>query len=267
MRPLTVGELLDSAVALLRAAAPALLPVALALAAVEQVILWPIRAFAAVRPPAYWPDLDHIGAYWLLLAAGFALEAAIIALLGGVAARAAGESVLGRAVRPLRLLRPAGGLGVVPIAVVAGLATGVAALAGPAWAIGYALFGLAAPALILDRVGPLRALGRSAVLSFRGGRAAGIRVVGYLGWLSVRVALGLGVVAAFEYVNVTGADWRVPAALAAWLIVDTIAYPSLACLDAVLHLETRMRTEGLDIRLARAGAHGPLTPAHLAVRR
>jgi hypothetical protein len=39
----------------------------------------------------------------------------------------------------------------------------------------------------------------------------------------------------------------------------------LACLDAVLHLETRIRTEGLDILLTRAGEHGRLTPALLAV--
>jgi hypothetical protein len=269
LRPLTIGELLDAAVALLRTAGPALLPVALILAAAEQAVLWPVRRFAAVEPPAYLVNDEHLGAYWLLLSAGFGLEAAIIALLGGVAARAAGAAVLGRTGAPLRLLDPRGGrlLALPAIAAVAGLVTALAALAGPVWAIGYAVFGLAVPALILDDVGPLRALGRSAVLVFRGGaRGAAIRVLGYLGWLAVRVALGLGGVAALDVFNLTNADWRLPVALAVWLVVNTVAYPTLACLDAVLHLETRMRTEGLDIRLSRAGARGQLAAAHLAVR-
>ena len=36
--------------------------------------------------------------------------------------------------------------------------------------------------------------------------------------------------------------------------MNSVAYPALACLDAVTHLDTRMRTEGLDIQLARTPA-------------
>ncbi len=38
----------------------------------------------------------------------------------------------------------------------------------------------------------------------------------------------------------------------AWLMVNTLAYPALACLDAVLWLDIRMRTEGLDLSLRRS---------------
>ncbi|WP_213453622.1 hypothetical protein [Rhizomonospora bruguierae] len=277
LRPLTLGELLDAAVALLRTAAPALLPLALALAAAEQAVLWPLRRFARAEPPLYLPALHFFEPflppllrYWPLLVAGFALEAGIIALLGGVAGRAAGEAVLGRTGgNPFRLLRLGGaGPALLPVAVVCAVVTGLAALGGPLWALGYALFGLAAPALVLDRVGPLRALGRGAVLAVRDGARAGwIRIAGYLGWLGVRAALGLAGVTVLEVFNVGAADWRYPVAFIAWTLVNTLAYPTLACLDAVLHLETRMRTEGLDIRLARAAARGAVTPAHLAVWR
>jgi hypothetical protein len=47
--------------------------------------------------------------------------------------------------------------------------------------------------------------------------------------------------------------------------VNTVSYATLACLDAVLHLETRMRTEGLDIVAVRARQHG--RPVDLAVPR
>ena len=54
---------------------------------------------------------------------------------------------------------------------------------------------------------------------------------------------------------------------AAWLAVNALAYPMLGCLDAALHLEARMRTEGLDIALARSLRRGVATETALAVPR
>ncbi|MDQ7907770.1 hypothetical protein RB614_24925 [Phytohabitans sp. ZYX-F-186] len=273
LRPLTVGELLDAAVSLLRAHGRALLPVAAVLAAIEQALLAPLRLAAGAEPPAYLPDfpqLRQLELYWVLLATGAAAEVTIIALLGGLTARAAGADLLGQRPTARQLLRPSGGrLGAVAVvAAVAGATMFVAALAGPAWFVVYALFGLAAPAVVLDRLGPGRALRRSATLACRAGlRAAGIRVLGYVAWLAIRVALGLGAYAALDALSLGGAEWTAPMSALAWLLVNTVAYPTLACLDAVLHLETRMRTEGLDILLARAGHRGPLTPALLGVAR
>jgi hypothetical protein len=271
LRPLTVGELLDAAVSLLRAHGRALLPVAVVLAAVEQALLVPLRLAAEAEPPAYLPDfpeLRQLEFYWLLLAAGAATEVTIIALLGGLTARAAGADLLGQRPRARDLLRPRGGRfgAVAVVAVVAGAAMFVAALAGPAWFLVYGLLGLAAPVVVLDRLGPGRALWRSAGLACRASlRAAGVRILGYVAWLAIRVALGLGAYAALDALSLGSAQWTAPMSALAWLLVNTVAYPTLACLDAVLHLETRMRTEGLDILLSRTRRRGPLSPALLGV--
>ena len=42
------------------------------------------------------------------------------------------------------------------------------------------------------------------------------------------------------------------AAVLGWVVVDGLAFSALACLDACLHLENRMRVEGLDLALATA---------------
>ena len=34
-------------------------------------------------------------------------------------------------------------------------------------------------------------------------------------------------------------------------VVDAVAYATLACIDAVLYLEVRMRVEGLDVAIGR----------------
>jgi len=273
LRPLTVGELLDAAVSLLRVHGRVFLPVAAVLAAAEQALLTPLRRAAGAQPPAYlpeFPELRQLEIYWVLLAVGAAIEVTIIALLGGLTARAAAADVLGHRLPARHLLRPRGGrFGTVAlVAAVAGATMFVAALAGPAWFIAYALLGLAVPAVVLDRLGPGRALQRGAVLACRAGlRAAGIRVLGYVAWLAIRVALGVGALAALDALSLGGAEWTVLMSALAWLLVNTVAYPTLACLDAVLHLETRMRTEGLDILLTRSSHRGPLTPALLVITR
>ncbi|GAA4569854.1 hypothetical protein GCM10023176_27320 [Micromonospora coerulea] len=271
-RPLTVGELLDSAVLLLRGQARLLVPLAVLLALGEQLLLHPLRLLADARPPEYWLDAGRLGSYWLLLAVGAATEATIIVLLGNPAARGAGAALLGRRAAPRELLRPVGARWgtTVPVALTVGLIVLVAALLGPVWFLAYGLLGAVAPALVVDRVpayrAPLRALG---LATRSGGRAAGIRLLGYLGWWIIRLGIGLGVFYGFKLlalVDLTDPAWALPVATAAWVGVNAIAYPALACLDGVLHLETRMRTEGLDIRLSRAPAGTP-EPVLLAVPR
>jgi hypothetical protein len=66
----------------------------------------------------------------------------------------------------------------------------------------------------------------------------------------------------------TGTAWRDHLVTGlAWLMVNSVAYPVLACLDTVLHVETRMRSEGLDIALQRAVRRGVSADAALAVPR
>ncbi|SCL19814.1 hypothetical protein GA0070624_1845 [Micromonospora rhizosphaerae] len=271
-RPLTVGELLDSAVLLLRGQARLLVPLAALLALGEQLLLHPLRTLAGTHPPTYWFNDDRLGWYWLLLAVGAGTEATIIALLGNPAARGAGAALLGRRAGPRELLRPAGArwAATVSLALLAGLVVLMASLFGPAWFVAYGLLGALTPALVVDRLpaprAPLRALGL-AVRS--GGRAAGIRLLGYLGWWLIRLGIGLGLfygLASLDLLDLGDLSWALPVATAAWVAVNAVAYPALACLDAVLHLETRMRTEGLDIRLSRAPAGTP-EPVLLAVER
>lgn len=267
-RPLTVGELLDSAVLLLRDQARLLVPLGVLLALAEQLLLHPLRVLAAARPPEWLPVGDRLGTYWLLLAAGAGTEAMIIALLGNPAARAAGAALLGRRARPRELLGPARWAATLLCAVAAGGAVGLAGLAGPAWFVAYALLGALIPALVVDRVPAHRAAGRALRLAVRGGgRAGAIRLLGYLGWWLLRLGVGLGAYHGLQLLGLFDLRaWALPIATACWVGVNAVAYPALACLDAVLHLETRMRSEGLDIRLSRAPAGVP-EPVLLAVRR
>ncbi|QLQ39417.1 hypothetical protein [Micromonospora robiginosa] len=268
-RPLTVGELLDSAVLLLRDQARVLLPLAVPLVVAEQILLHPMRVFAGAGPPGWWPAGEPgLDRYWLLLAVGAATEAMIIALLGNPAARGGAAALLGRRLAPSELRHEARPGATLLVAVLVGLAVGVAGLAGPAWFVAYGLLGLVVPVLVLDGVPAHRVPVRAVRLAGRvGGRAAAVRLLGYLGWWLVRLGIGLGVPWGLGLLGLFDVSaWALPVAVAAQAAVNTLAYPALACLDAVLHLETRIRTEGLDIRLSRAPAGVP-EPVLLAARR
>ncbi|WP_433610571.1 hypothetical protein ACQP2P_41665 [Dactylosporangium sp. CA-139114] len=255
MRPLTFGELLDAAVSLLRAQAPLLLGTAFVLCAVQQVLLFPLREWGHMRPPAYWLDLDdHPAESWLVFCVSMALEAGILALLGGFAGAAAGPGLLGRKARGRDLLRQVARRAL-PLLVIALTATALifvtACMLMLPWPLLYGLLGLAPAALVVDRVGPFAAIGRSFKLAGRGLRGMSIRVGGYVSWAAIRIALGLGGGALLEIWLRPHTTGYAIALLAVWVIVDTVAYAMLACVDAVLYLEIRMRVEGLDVAIGR----------------
>jgi hypothetical protein len=268
LRPLTLGELLDAAVALLRSHAWVFLGVGFGLAAVEQAVLYPLKVATTAEPIFPVPYSDRLGLWWFMIALGLGTETAIVALLGGLTSRAAAPALLGERSSARQLLATAGSrfAAVVVVAAAAGAVAFVAAMAGlVAWPLVYGFVGLAVPAVVIDRVGPLRAVGRSLVLSGQSAmRAPGIRLIGYLAWGAVRLALGLGSIALIDLVVDDPVTLWVCAAVAR-AGVNATAYSALACLDAVLHLETRMRTEGLDIALARAAATGRPAAPILAV--
>jgi hypothetical protein len=265
-----VGELLDSATLLLRDNARVLVPVGAVLAVLEQLLLHPLRLAAGAVPPLYGPPPGGLGAYWLLLAAGAATETVAVALLANLTARAAAGDLLGHRPAGRRLLRPAGARypATALVALLSGAVMLVLAVLPGGWLLGTAVLGFAVPALVLDRVGPGRSLLRSASLALRPyPRAAGVRLLGQTAWLVVRVGVGLGCVSGLRDLGLLDTAWAVPVAAALRVGLDAVAYPALACLDAVVHLETRMRTEGLDIHLAVAARSGPPTAALLAVPR
>ncbi|RIV34609.1 hypothetical protein [Micromonospora radicis] len=254
-RPLTVGELLDSAVLLLRGHAGVLLPLAAVLAVGEQLLLLPLRTAVGADPPLWWAaGLGNLGPFLFLLAVGAAGEAMIIMLLGNPAARAAGAALVGHRITGRELLRPTGARwgATALLCLVVGATMLLASLAGPTWFVGFALLGAVAPALALDRVAPGRALPRAVTLALRvDGRGAALRLLGYLLWWILRVGLGWGLFVGLSALGPVPPDRAVAVAMLIWAAVNTVGYAALACLDAVLHLETRIRTEGLDIQLAR----------------
>ncbi|GAB7040239.1 MULTISPECIES: hypothetical protein [Catenuloplanes] len=266
-RPLTVGELLDAAVGVLRDNARALLPAGLLLAATEQVALAPVRAWANARPPTYVPQWEDLDRFWVLLVVGAATEAVVIMLLGGFAARAASAALLGTRLPARRVLTPRGArLGpIVLVAALTGLLTLFAGSTVALWPIVYGLTGLIIPVLVVDRLPAGRAALRGLSIATRhGARGLWVRLLGAAGWLAMRIALAVSGVYTMDLLGLTDPAWAAPLGFVVWTLANTIAYPTLACLDAVVYLEARMRTEGLDIRLARARTHGPVTPAALA---
>jgi hypothetical protein len=256
LRPMTLGELLDAAMALLRVRAVPLLAGAAVLATAEQLALAPLRRAAFLSPPFYGPAAEHLGAWWMTVAVGFGTEIVIVTLLGAVAGAAAGAALLGHAVRHRELWRRTRPVAVVFLAGTLGLVAAVAAFFGLLpWLLILGLFGLAAPALVIDRAG--NPIGRSAALAVRGGmRGFWILLTAYLAWFCVRFALGAGWTRLAALV--TGAEpervgWLGPVA---WGLANTVAYAALACVSAVLLLDTRVRTEGLDIAISRIRSRG-----------
>jgi hypothetical protein len=282
LRPLTTGELLDAAVVVLRTRTGRLIGLGVALAVLEQAVLFPLRRVADVDS-SFLPADDRLAPFGVLVVLGFATEAFCIAVLGGVAARETPRVLLGATVaaRPARL----GSL--VAVAVLAGVVCAASAwaflvvlvpwqVAGiflaivttyAIWPFAYGLVGLAAPTVVVDERGPFRALGRSIRLAARNGmRASWIRVLGYLVWLLVRLGLGLATMAAVSiFYSSPSATVDNLIMGAAWMVVNALAYPVLGCLDVALHLEARMRTEGLDIALRRSVRRGVDPATALAV--
>jgi hypothetical protein len=256
LRPMTLGELLDAATVLLRRRAPVLFGSAALLAAGEQVLLAPLRAGAYLSPPWYGPAEDHVGAWWTVLAIGFGTETAVLTLLAGLAAAAAGPALLGRAVRHRQLFRRARPLATAVAAVLLGAAAAVCAFLGVVpWFVLFGLTAMTAPALVIDRA--RNAVGRSVVLAGRSGlRGFWVLVTAYLTWYAVRFALGAGWTALAETVTGGRAGWQAWLYPVSWGLANTVAYAALACVAAVLLLDVRVRTEGLDIAVGRARSRG-----------
>jgi hypothetical protein len=273
LRAMTAGEILDAAVALLRQRALPLLSLSLVLAATEQILLTRLREGAELSPPLYYWQLDNATIDWVpVIATGLAAEAFIIAVLGALAGAAAGPALLGHRLRHRDLFTRARPLPALLIAGSLALVTFGAAMAGFIGVIFvYGLAGMATAVLAVDRTAnPFTAVGRAVGRATRGGmRGVFLRLLGYLVWLVIRLALGSGwIFAAGMFTSIAGWDWwLIWAVPIAWTLANTVAYAALGCLDAVLLLEIRIRTEGLDISVNRARSLGRDTAAALVVRR
>jgi hypothetical protein len=215
-----------------------------------------------------FPDVpDLIGQAWLAVAVGLGTEALIIALLGLIAGRAAAAGAVGGSLRPSDLLSGRSLPGGIVLAVLGAVIVFAVSLLPLGWLLAYPLMGMATVALVIDGTGAGRAWRRGIALSTRSGmRCAAVRLVGYLAFLMARLAFGLGSAAGLQELGVLPSGPISPWVSAAFFfVINTVAYAALASLDAVLLIETRIRTEGLDIALTRTP--GELEPEHLAVPR
>ena len=254
LRPMTLGELLDAAMALLRRRALPLLSVAAVLAGLEQLALAPLRSWGHMTPSWYGPTEDDLFAWWITVAAGFGFELVILTLLGAMAGAAAGPAMLGTELRHRRLFRRFGIA--IPLALLLGLVGAMGALLFLVpWMVFFGFFAMTGAALTNDRA--RNPLGRSAVLAGRGlARGFWVLTVAYLTWSAVRIALGAGwieLVSQATGYEPDGQTWLVPLART---LANAVAYAALACLSAVLLLEVRVRTEGLDILISRTRSRG-----------
>lgn len=195
-----------------------------------------------------------------MIAALLGCEAVIVGLLGADAGAAAVPALLGQKVTHRALFKRMRPLPVLVTMLVPALAAWPGAYFGLIGWIGvYGFLGLAGVALVIDRAGwPFRALGRSAALAARlVWRGFWARLRGFLIWLGIRVALAIGPITVLWKFGLVAdgyyGDWPV---LMMWGLAGTVSCAALACLDAVLLIDTRIRTEGLDIALRRALANG-----------
>jgi hypothetical protein len=269
LRPLTIGELLDGAVAVLRTRPGWLVGLGVLLAVLEQAVLFPLRSLADLDITLL-PGTGRVSEYGWLVVTGFATEAMSIAVLAAVASGRAGSLLVGRFAPAAPHIRWGRVLVVVVVsgAMVAAILAWFPALAellrvfGPfvawmlvfvVWPVPYGLIGLAAPALVVEQRSPGSALLRSVRLASRNGlRAVWIRLLGYASWALVRLGLILAVIGLIQLVlggNLPSSTWDRLVLAAAAAAVNAVAYPVLGCLDVMLLLEGRMRTEGLDIAM------------------
>lgn len=282
-RPLTTGELLDGAIALMRTHLRRLVGLAVLVAIVEQAALFPLRRLSD-QDLTFLPADGRLTQFAWLVVASFATEAAAVAVLGGVAARRCGQALLGRAAPGPLPARPG------PVAVVALATAAVAALTAAGfplllargqvlgflaaglltivlWPLPYGLLGMAAAAAVVEQRGPARALGRSLELAGRHGlRAVWVRILGYLNWAVIRLALCAALASLVGYVANPPSSTMDNVVMAAIAVVsNSFAYPALACVDVTLLVESRMRSEGLDIALRRDLQRGAASGASLRV--
>jgi hypothetical protein len=283
LRPLTTGELLDGSIALMRTQLRRLVGLAVLVAVIEQAALFPLRRLSD-QDLTFLPADDRLSEFGWLIVASFATEAAAIAVLGGVAATQGARALLGRAA-PQRLPARPGSVAVLAMvtATVAALTAATAPLVLPrwevfgfvsagfftalAWPLPFGLLGMAAAAAVVEQRGPASALARSVRLAGRHGMRAGwIRILGYLSWGIIRIALYAALsalVGIFLNPPSSTIDNVVMAAIA--VVTNSLAYPVLACLDVMLLVEARMRSEGLDIALRRDLRRGVASGASLRV--
>jgi hypothetical protein len=306
LRPIGLNEILDGSISAIRRYPKAMLGSAAIVMAVSTVIstavtaavfpdLRDISQSAAAGQPA---GSQGTGALWLSILVSLLLTIASGVLLTGLLTAVMARAVLGQEVTVERAWRQARGrigalsgltvlilaifLGMwgvlVVVAVLAptllgpgGLAITViiAAAALPLTCYAAVRTSVAAPAVVLERVGPWQAIVRSWRLTTRSfWRVFGIWIILVLVTLVATLVLEVPFRVVSDIMTGTAlptggslAGWKLPAYLIisaiGSLAAATVTRPLLTGAAAVLYIDLRMRREGLDLTLQAAAGHDP----------
>ncbi|PRX44183.1 hypothetical protein B0I33_11261 [Prauserella shujinwangii] len=270
LRPLGLGEILDGAITTMRKHAGVVFGSS-AIVAVISAALYLITDFFVLDSLNQVVTIDQNASPEEQLDQAFAAMgdslatngvAALITLLtqtflAGFLTVVAGKAVLGKPIgageawaelRP-RLLPLFGLTVVVTLIVMVGL---ILCILPGIWL--WVLFGLATPALILERGSIGQSLGRSRLLV----RGAWWRVFGVL-LLAMVITTLIALVIGVPFSAMGGAFSTAELSFGDMLIIrigdaiaQTITVPFVALVTALLYIDQRMRKEGLDLELARA---------------
>lgn len=275
LRPLSAGEVLDGTFATIRRNPRTVLGLSAIFVTVQQVVTLAAQALTGQLPTPVLTVRQGSSAELGATATGllgYVLAAVIGAVLTGMVVVVVTEDVLGRRsdmrqvwrrVRPRlwALLGAAVLAGALPYA-------GLVLLVAP----GVLLWGgwaLTTPALIVERLGPVRALRRSWRLAWPAfGRVWGIRALSWLIGLLLQALLVLPFVAAAAVLaNALGTGPNAPLPLPALVLTavggvlaGTVVAPFQAGVLALLYVDRRMRAEGLDIGWQRQLTQRPARP-------
>ena len=263
LRPLGIGEILDAGIKLfLRHWRPLVLSV---VGLILPVQILSALVTASVAPEQFDLTTSESGveegeeAEFLIGQGIIALLSVISVLLAtAVCFKAVADAYLGVEPdwrRSLRFaVRRLGGL--FGVAIVGGLlvALGTLALVVPGiWL--FVAYSVAVPALLLERIGPIRALRRSfRLVRGRWWPTAGVLLIGYL-LIGILGALVTGVIMLVP--TVVAEDNTLAGALGAVVggtVGSVLTTPYSAAVVALLYFDLRVRKEGLDLQLIAEGA-------------
>ncbi|HKS44218.1 MAG TPA: hypothetical protein VJT49_03720 [Amycolatopsis sp.] len=275
LRPLTVGEILDGAIATMRRHAALVFGVSAVVALIETGLsvaasIWLLSGLGNVpRPgPAATEQelLNYSGRLLGQTAATLGVTLAVTVLvrtfLTGFMTVVVGKAVLGKPItfgEAMTELKPRL-LPLVGVTVLYTLMVTVGSmfcLIPGLWL--YALFGLASPALVLEHAGIRQSLNRSRTL-VQGAwwRVFGIlllttlcaAVISLVIQIPFNLSLGFGAAGTDQLAGMSVGQQLLSGA--GEVIAATLVGPFVAGATALLYIDQRMRKEGMDIQLARA---------------
>ncbi len=294
-RPLALGEILDGAVSLIRQYPGPLLGLAAIVMTLQLALTVPVQYLSQdftfsifdPSPRAGGSELDP-----LLAVLGVALSTAIIGVISGACAGVVSgmtASVVGRATagQPISIAAVWADVrtrlwALIGLSLMVGLATGLGSLffVIGSWVIGAA-FAVAVPVMVLERLGPFRAMRRGWELTFTSfGAFMRLFLIRTLATVVIagvwQLLVSLPFLLAGQVITTINAP-QTPTAGQLLLSVfvtalgtmaaGVVVTPFIGCVDALLYVDRRMRAEGYDIELGQRLRRAAASPRRSGVMR